>query len=347
MVPSWMDISVVYRENTRGWIEEYSEMLEKNIEGVSKLGFSGPNSPVLSTTLSTWWSLPNEIRKCESELTHFLANGYMVTPRNLDKSPKTIVTVHDLFQFYENNYKTRVLKSFHNKNLKKADKIVAVSEFTKQDLIERLDYEEENIEVIPSAIDKTHYTERDAKNLDLPENFILFVGNDLERKNLEFLVKMHGELSEIYEDLHLVFAGAIGQETIEKLKILAEESGNKNLLVFKDWVEEENMPELYSRAKVYVQPSRREGQGIPPVEAMACGTPPVVSNRTALPETVGREELVAELDIESFNDVIRKLIEDDEFYQEMKGYGKDRSNHFSKEKSIKRHRKLYNSLLRD
>lgn len=339
-----MSVSLIYRENTRGWVTDYAEVLEANIAEVEKAGFSEPEIPILSKTASTFWELPKIAKKQDSEIIHYVANGYAATPRNLAISEKTIITVHDLFSFYQSNRKSQILRYFHNRNLKNADALIAVSEYTKNQIIEKLGINENKIEVIPSAIDIDHYQPKKSEELDLPSNYLLYVGGGYDRKNLEFMLEVHSRLSEEFENLYMVLAGPIGSERQKELEEKAKKEDSYDLIKFTEWIDEEDMPELYSRAKVYLQPSKKEGQGIPPIESMACGTPPVVSDQTALPETVGNNEIVASLDVSDFKNKVKKLLEDPDFYNEIREFGFKRVNHFSKENFIQRHRKIYNSL---
>lgn len=342
-------IGLVHREDSKGWIQEYQSTLNhKSDLNTVSIGFSKFSSPILSETLAVSYEMYKECERCGVETLHFLSNAYAITPWNLSKMSKnTVITVQDLFQFYNPSPIDKFWEYLHARNVKKADKIIAISEYTKRDLIERYGIDREKIDVIPVSIDKELYHFVNSRELELPEKYLLYVGSGFERKNLDFLIEVHAKLSEEFEDLHLVLTGPISKQKSGALKKKAEKLGSKNLVIFTDWIDQEDMPELYSRAEVYVQPSQREGQGIPPIEAMACGTPPVVSNRTALPETVGTKRLTAPLKVKKFSKKIKKLLEDQEFYQEMARYGMERSKHFSREKAIERHSKVYRKLMQE
>lgn len=334
-------IGLVNREDLSGWINLYREILMNSDIKTTNIGFKSPNTPILSEILAINYNMTKVCKKSEAEILHFLSNAYIETPINLSKlSEKTIITVQDIFHLHENSKINFIKRKMVKKNLKNADKIITVSNYTKEDIADRLDIEENKIEVIPLPISDI-FEPKKSKSLNLPEEYLLYVGSGIERKNLEFLFKVHAELVKNYENLHLVLTGPISEGKKSELTEISKNLGTNEKVIFTEWIQQKNMPELYSRAKVYVQPSKKEGQGMPPIEAMACGTPAIVSKKTALPETVGKKRLMADLKLEKFEQKITELLEDEELYQEISEYGIKRSKEFSKSKIIKEHKKLY------
>jgi glycosyltransferase involved in cell wall biosynthesis len=120
------------------------------------------------------------------------------------------------------------------------------------------------------------------KKYKLPENFILFLGTLEPRKNLKQVLSAFAKIQPAYPQMSLVLAGNEGWQT-EKLIAQLEES-----VVATGYIDQADKPALYNLATLFVFPSLYEGFGMPPLEAMACGIPTIVSNRASLPEVVGR-----------------------------------------------------------
>jgi len=225
---------------------------------------------------------------------------------------KKIITFHDLsFEHYPEFFSWRK-RAWHKflmntkQEAKQADKIIAVSESTKQDLINIYGIEKEKIEVIYSGVGeqfKNISSKSVLKNISLkyglPEKFILFFGTIEPRKNIIGLIKAFEILKQnqsIPSELKLVIAGTKGWLYQDIFKT-AQESKYKKDIIFTGFIEEEDKPCLYNLAELFVFPSFFEGFGFPPLEAMACEVPTIVSGNSSLPEVVGQGALI----IDPFN----------------------------------------------
>lgn len=169
-----------------------------------------------------------------------------------------------------------------------------MSEFTRNRLIDRLNVNPERIALIRDGIDEKFLKyQRDEmrekemrERYHLPECFILSLSTLEPRKNLRLLVEAYQSMvlrGEICEDLVLV--GRKGWKIDDLLKGIAPEVQRR--IHFTGFVSDDDIPSIYSMAKVFVFPSKYEGFGLPPLEAMACGTPVISSDAASLPEVLG------------------------------------------------------------
>ncbi len=177
--------------------------------------------------------------------------------------------------------------------------MLADSENTKKDLIELLNVAPERITVVPAGIEPRFCPVRDPVKLaevraryKLPEWFILMVGTIEPRKNLSRLLTAYGRLRRQTGLPHaLVIAGKAGWLYQGVYDQVAKE-GLTDHVLFPGFVDDADLPALYTLADLLAFPSLYEGFGLPPLEAMACGTPVVTSDNSSLPEAVGSAALL-------------------------------------------------------
>ncbi len=227
----------------------------------------------------------------------FHATDHLLPPFRVLPS---VFTLHDLiFRLYPETHMplnrwflTLMMPRF----LRHADAVIAVSECTRRDAIRWYRIPEERIHVIYEGVDErfrpapSEAVEAVRARYRLPDRFILYVGTIEPRKNLPTLFAAYRLLLERWPDLGLVVAGKPGWLTGGTFRALRE-LGLEERVRFLGYVPDEDLPPLYSAAAVFVFPSLYEGFGLPPLEAMACGTPVVVSDVSALPEIVGEAGL--------------------------------------------------------
>jgi glycosyltransferase involved in cell wall biosynthesis len=220
---------------------------------------------------------------------------------------------------------------------KKSINIITDSEHAKQDIVKNWNIDPEKIEVIPLGIGNRYKPVNDSdlinkvkSNFRLPDKFILYLGNFKPHKNVSSLVKAFKTLGNRFLDFKLVLAGPIDEHG-ERIKNLVSEMGLEERVVFTDTVKESDLPEaLISSAEIFVFPSLYEGFGLPPLEAMACGTPVIASNLTSVPEVVGDAGiLVNPLDVESMGKAIAELIENPDKRKFLVEKGLERSRCFN------------------
>jgi len=214
----------------------------------------------------------------------------------------TVVTIHDLIPLILPAYKGSILVRFYTRLVsiaaKRATAIITDSHSSKRDIINLLNIPGEKVQVIPLAADErfkpgvgTAALDRVRRRYSLPQEFILYLGGFDQRKNLNTLFRGFRGLKERLGDkCPLVIAGTLPSEDTAFFphpRCLAEEVGVSDSVRFIGWVSEEEKPALYSLATLFLYPSLYEGFGLPPLEAMACGTPVIASNAASLPEVVG------------------------------------------------------------
>jgi glycosyltransferase involved in cell wall biosynthesis len=238
-----------------------------------------------------------------------------------------VVTVHDLIRHRDWVDRGRRPPSIHTPNvrdgaylrldaagLRRAAALIAVSEHTRREVVERLGIQSERVHVVHEAVDRSVFRPVERRLLDRP--YVMYVGSEQPRKNLATLFRAFAaaRAASGRSDLALVKVGGAGgpeapfrQQTLEH----ARTAGLGDELVFAECVSDEDLAAWYSGAVCLVLPSRHEGFGLPPLEAMACGCPAVVSSAGALPEIAGDAGVVygAPEDAVALAGAIRRLVE--------------------------------------
>jgi glycosyltransferase involved in cell wall biosynthesis len=211
---------------------------------------------------------------------------------------RSVVTIHDLGYLYEPGAHTvssrTQLRATTLWNARKASHLIAISESTKSDLMQHYRVDPGNISVVHHGVDQEFVqiehgeVERYRRAARLPERFILYLGTIQPRKNLERLIAAFEYLALSDPDVHLILAGNPGWKS-RPIRDRAIASGFSRRIRFLGRVPDEQLPALYNAATVFALPSLYEGFGLPVLEAMACGTPAVMSNRGALTELSGAD----------------------------------------------------------
>lgn len=208
-----------------------------------------------------------------------------------------VITVHDLNFLYYPQFLTAESLRYYNDQIntavQQADHILADSEATRNDLVNRLHVECDKITVHMLGVDRKfqplppEILKQQQQQLNLPDTYILFVGTFEPRKNIIGLLQAYELLLDQLPDAPpIVLAGRKGWLFEETMQRIADMKLDQHT-IWREDVPQELMPALYNLATVLVTPSFYEGFGFPALEAMACGTVPVVSNRASLPEVVG------------------------------------------------------------
>ena len=162
----------------------------------------------------------------------------------------------------------------------KANRVIAISEYTKKDIIEILKINPEKIDVIYHG---TSLRASQEHNLSLPEKYILFVGDRTFYKNFQLLLEAFSIVHQKNQYLHLVCTGKpFSDSELQQISNLKIASNTRQITI-----NDKDMSELYSRALLFVFPSYYEGFGIPILEAYACNCPVALSNATCFPEIAG------------------------------------------------------------
>ncbi len=295
------------------------------------------NSPLFSVHrpkrgIGAWWrsfSVVNDLKRHKIQLFHGLSHEIPAGIRQA--GIPTIVTMHDLaFKRYPSFYPfldRQVYDIKFRHACQKADRIVAISEHTKRDIIEFYGIAPEQIVVIYQSCHERFQQEKSQKTIDyvlkkyqLPRDYFLFVGALNERKNLLAVLEAMVQLP---QDLQLPLV-VIGEGQLYKKKVLDFVQRHRlQRMVYFVRPEFEDMPAIYQQADVFIYPSFYEGFGIPILEALFSETPVITSNVSSLPEAAGPDSWLVQPDHpEEIAAGIEKILSDEAFRRHMieKGY---------------------------
>lgn len=233
------------------------------------------------------WNLRSYLKKQPVDL--FLAPTSYIYPAIAPRGQKTAVVVHDLITFLHSKthpwFPTLVERLTLPRALKKTSLVISVSQHTQKDL--RALFPEAaakpSLILTPAVSAEIHPVH--TQKMDLPAEFLLGVGTLLPRKNFGLLIEAFTQLHQTHPNLHLCIAGGKAKQAGPLLAPIPAEL--HTTIHFLGYVSAAELCELYSRARMLVFPSTYEGFGIPPLEAMACGCPVIVSSASSLPEVVG------------------------------------------------------------
>jgi glycosyltransferase involved in cell wall biosynthesis len=219
----------------------------------------------------------------------------------------------------------------------RADRIIAISEATRRDVIARLRVPPERVQRIYCGVEPDFRPIEDGRDVAELRNkwsirggFILYLGTIEPRKNLVRLIDAYAELRRRKAtDRDLVLAGGRGwgDETIVRR---AHDVGVGEHVRFVGFVPEQEMPLWYNAADLFVYPSEYEGFGLPPLEALACGTPVIASNRSSLPEVVGEAGvLVDPTDTAAMADAMQRVLDDERLQSHLSQAGPEQARPFT------------------
>ncbi|WP_292460183.1 glycosyltransferase family 1 protein [Methanothermococcus sp.] len=311
---------------------------------------------------------PHVLKKHDFDIIH---DVYHFGPFLSLKKPKKILTVYDItpLLYPKTHKKSKVLmhRYYFPLVLKKSDKIISISHHTKQDLIKHFKISEDKIKVIHLAANENYKPLKENEinkildetegfvarnslrsflkqkyNLNYP--FILYVGTLEPRKNIPTLLKALYKLKKQGIKHKLVITGKKGWkyksifETIEKLNLQKD-------VIFTGYVPDEDLPALYNAAVLFVYPSLYEGFGLPPLEAMACGTPVITSNTSSLPEVVGDAGIMVNpYDVDELANKMYEVLTNDGLREELSKKGLERAKLFSWKKCAEETLKVYEEV---
>ena len=295
--------------------------------------------------------LPVELLRERAELLHALG---FVSP--FGWRGKTVVTVYDLsflrFPEVYNRANRVYLSTFTPPSLRRADRVITISEDARRDVVELCGVAPERVTAILLAADESlqpaspEAVRAFRTRHNLPERFVLYQGTLQPRKNLETLVRAYGMLRAQGSDDHiLVLAGPRGWQ-YDSIFELTRQLGLEDAVRFPGFVPDEDQPLWYSSATVFAFPSRYEGFGLPLLEAMACGAPVVSSSSSSLPEVVGDAGLLVDpSDVEGLCSALRELLEDEPRRLALAAAGRARAATFSWRKMAEETVQVYREVL--
>ncbi len=356
---------------TRGLVEALAKLDSKHeyvlfVAGgkspTPDFGFKMPDNfqvkriPLSDRFLTITWHrlrLPLPVDLFTGPVDIFHSPDYVLPPL---RQGRKVVTIHDLsfFRYPEGSepslrqYLCRAVPDA----VRRADLVLADSENTMQDIIELLGVAPGKVEVLYPGVDKRFSPLEDDELLrrvrhlyGLPIAFILSLSTLEPRKNLIFLLDAYAALRATGDVTHkLVIVGEKGwlyEGIFRRVKELCLERE----VIFLGFVADENLPALYNLAEVFVFPSLYEGFGLPPLEAMACGTPVITSQGSSLPEVVGEAGLmVSSEDTEALTQAMRKVLDDPAQREDLAKKGVRRAREFAWQSSARKLLTIYQDL---
>ena len=298
-------------------------------------------------------SIPLDLRREKVDLFH--APHYVLPPLTPCRS---VVTIHDCIHLRFPQYLPNRLAYVYARSslwiaTHRASRVLTVSETSKRDILRYFHVPESRIDVIYNAIDERLGQAPSATELaevreryQLNDPFVLYTGNIKPHKNLERLI----------EAFHALRLGGLDQV---KLLIIGDEISkypalrravhryklHKHVRFF-GFVPDKTLASLYRLASVFVFPSLYEGFGLPPLEAMAAGTPVITSNVSSLPEVVGNAAILIDpYEPDSIAEAMRRVLTDAPLREELREKGLARVKEFSWERSVQRVRQIYTEVI--
>lgn len=353
---------------TRNLLNSFSEM--KKMDQLCLIHYTHKNNgennekkealvPRYPFYLSKVFGIPAAVRRCDPDLLHLPVHRcddfltYYLNP-----GVKKVLTVHDLIPFFyddQRNFQTKylwvpMLKIVHAKNTL----IITVSDHTRKDCEKYLHVPREKIRVIPLAADPVFVQHPDkgaikvkvSAKFGIPGPFIFYTGSLMPRKNLHRLIEAFIVLKRKGYPHILVIGGSVMGCPSDLRHIISHGNLQRDIR-FTGYVTKEDLVDMYNAAEIFVFPSLYEGFGIPPLEAMACGTPVVVSNTSSLPEVVGDAgRLIDPTDSKKLAAALEEILLDEGYRDELSRKGIARSKMFSWEKTGRETWKVYEEIVK-
>lgn len=323
-----------------------------------------PPQGIWSRIRSLWrvWGITKDIQKDGIQIFHGLSNELPLnigTPEQRKmkaggKGCKYIVTLHDLIFIHTPQYYHWIDRQIYNFKFRRAcrcaDRVIAVSEYTKQEIMHYYHTPESKIDVVYQGCDPVFSQEIEEGKLQevkaryqLPDKFVLYVGSIEERKNLMLVAKAMAELNR-RAAIHVV---AVGRRTayVDQIQDFLKAQGIDHLFHFYHQVPYADLPSFYKWASTFAYPSRIEGFGIPLLEAISSGVPAIGCTGSCLEEAGGPNSIyVNPDDAKGMADAILRTCTDEALRQHMISEGKKYALNFSDEKLSNDLMKVYENL---
>lgn len=272
-----------------------------------------------------------------------------------------ILTVHDLTMIKFPQHRGSGISGRHGRMLRRAcenaSTIISISNTTRNDIISYFKTPPAKIKVIYNGVGEVFRPLKDKKRtrailkekyrIDFP--YILFVGTIEPRKNIANLLKAFAKLSsdQEFRNYHLILIGKKGWNTAE-IETTYHSLSVRPKIHFLNYISESDLPLFYNCASLFCYPSLYEGFGLPPLEAMACGTPVLTSDISSLPEITGKAaRLVSPVDYEAVFQGMKKVLSDKNLLLEMKQLGLMQARKFSWRKCAQETHGVYEEILKN
>ena len=331
-----------------------NKRLDKLTKQYQQLQLSYPTTSSWKKLSPLWrvWGVTRQLEKEKIDIFHGLSNEL---PLNIHQSEvKSIVTIHDLiflrYPQYYHSIDRKIYTYKFRKACENADKIIAISECTKRDIIEFFRIPADKIEVVYQGCDPSfiHPVAEEKKRevrakYQLPDHYILNVGSIEERKNALSAVQA---LMMLPEQIHLVIVGRHTEYTDKVEHFIKENKLEERVHIISN-VPFDDLPAFYQLAEIFVYPSRFEGFGIPIIEALYSGIPVVAATGSCLEEAGGPDSIyVHPDDIKGMADALKQIYTDPERKKNMIEKGHSFAKRFSEEKQAEEILNIYKKLMK-
>lgn len=277
------------------------------------------------------------------------------------RAKKRIVTIHDVYHlaFYDLLPLMQKLyaRYMFRRAVKKSDKIITVSNTSREEICRYTGASRENIAVIYNGVNRKLFRiesnggvlKQIRNKYQLPERYILSVGSIKPHKNLKRLLLAFRKFLQDGEDIKLFLAGkkeGLITTDRESAVLIKDDPFLKDRVIFTSWLPEQDLALLYNLATLFIFPSLYEGFGLPPLEAMACGCPALVSDIDIMREICEDAAYYADpLDVNAIADSIGKLLSDRALCSELKEKGLHRTAHFNWQESAQQHIQVIDKII--
>lgn len=304
-------------------------------------------------------TLSRSIKEAKIDVFHLPSHMFpQISPFFMNKDVKKVLTVHDLIPLIFAK-KLPFYYKFWGPTLKliknRSDFIITDSFNSQNDLINYLHIPEEKIKVIPLAPNKNFKFIKNKSVIreelefkyHIPSPYILYVGHVELRKNIPLLIESFYKLLKKGVKTKLVIIGKPGYG-FEEITKKVESLGLSKHVTFLGYVPDQDLIKFYNAADLFVFPSLYEGFGLPPLEAMACGSPVVTSNTSSLPEVMGDAGFTLDPnDSKAFADTMQQIMTNESLKAEMSDKSLKRAKMFSWEKTANETWQVYEEVFND
>ena len=300
-------------------------------------------------------AIPIDVRREGIELFH--APHYVLPPLTPCRS---VVTIHDCIHLRFPQYlPSRLGYAYARAQMwsatHRAARVITVSEASKRDILRYFRVAESRIDVIYNAIDDRFWQAPDPEEIDrvrqryqLTAPFVLYAGNIKPHKNLERLIEAFHLLRQdaAFKDVQLLIIGDEVSKYANLRRAVHRHKLHKHVRFF-GFVPDRTLAALYRLANAFVFPSLYEGFGLPPLEAMASGTPVITSNVSSLPEVVGDAAVMIDpYEPAAIADAMQRVLTDEALRADLRRRGLARAREFSWERSVARVREIYAEVMK-
>lgn len=305
------------------------------------------------------------LRKTSSRLkVDILHTPYLCSALLHGNSFKHIVTVHDVIPRVFTKYRGSLLRQLSlwhaERNIKRADLIITDSVHSQSDIHKYLGIAEDRLKVIKIAADAVFEKNIDETKLDkirelysLPDEYIFYIGGFDYRKNVKVLLEAYAEARKNGISELLVLGGKFSPSRkqltrglVENVAEIARDLNIQDCIRILGPIPQDDLPYVYNMARLFVYPSLYEGFGLPPLEAMNCGTSVLASASSSIPEIVDRDDLLFDPnDCKKLSEKIQLILSDDELRCSIGDWGLKKAKDFSWSKAAKQTFDLYKSVV--